>query len=286
MLLVLAVPAQARAGDEPDELDLSDNLRIEEAEVVPVEPAASLPDRVRGLTLPIPRMGRGNSLRLMIDHRAWQKLWKDSFDDYLGLDAGALKIGIGIQYAILDWLDVQFQRQNGTMEVYDTYELRVRGRVLDEASQFLSLVLGAGGSWFHHPNQDDSGAFNAQLLLGRRLPWGIELNAAVLGTSHSSGMEKGSADEDWSLAAGGELAWNPDFFRPLRVSVEASFPVAGYDSGNPSVAAGVTMMTHRHGFSLLVTNNQLLSMDALPAGSNRALDDLSIGFSILRQWDF
>jgi len=284
--LLLLAPVHAFAGSDPDELELSDDLRIEEAEVrsVEVEPAA--PTVVRGLTLPVARMGKANTLRLLVDHRAWQKFWQDSFDDYLGLDAGALKIGIGIQYSILDWLDVQVQRQNGTMEVYDTYELRVRGRVLDEKAHFVTAVLGAGGSWFHHPHGDDSGAFNGQLLVGRKLVLGFELTAAMLGTSRSSGFEKGVEDDDWSLAAGGELAWNPAFFRPLRVSVEASFPVAGFDAGNPSVAAGVTFLTQRHGFTLLATNNQLLTMDGLPAGSNRGLDDLSVGFSILRQWDF
>ncbi|MBM4353402.1 MAG: hypothetical protein FJ109_06330 [Deltaproteobacteria bacterium] len=284
--LLLLVPPPALADQDSDELELSDNLRIEEAEARAAPVTDNLPTMVRGLTLPVARMGRSNTLRLTIDHRAMQKFWEDAFDDYLGLDAGALKIGIGIQYTILDWLDVQVLRQNGTMEIYDTYEGRVRCRLLDETSQLVTVILGAGGSWFHDPNNDDSGAFNGQLQVGRKLLLGFELTAALVGTTSSTGFDKGSLDEDWSMAAGGELAWNPDFFRPLRVSVEALFPVAGFSSGNPGVAAGLSYLTHRHAFSVLVTNNQLMTLNGLAAGSNRGLDDLSLGFSILRQWDF
>lgn len=290
-LLAFAIsPAPGLAQEAPDEeddlsLDLGDVEEVEVADVAEVEPVELLPVLCRGLTIPLHEMGKAGTLQLTIDHRAMQSFDEDPFHDFLGLDAGGLKIGFAMRYAPLDFVDVLAARQNNTAEAFDTYDLAARVSPLTHEKHYVDVVLGGGASLFVHPENEDAVGWNGQLLVGRPLPAGFDFTVGVLAATESSGPAKSNADYNYSAAAAGELSWGIGTHPHVRVHVEAVSPVIGYDAGHPSLAAGVNILTYRHGFAFLVANSQMLTLDALPSGSHQELDDLVVGFSILRQWD-
>ena len=290
VLALLTAPASVLAQGVPDEdddlsLDLGDLDDVEVAEVTEVEEPALLPVLCRGLTVPLHNMGRQGALQFTIDHRAMQKFDEDPAHDFLGLDSGGLKIGFALRYSPLDIVDVLAARQNNTSETFDTYELAARVAPLSHEKHYVDLVLGGGASVFVHPGEEDAVGWNGQLLVGRPLPAGFDFTLGVLAATESSTPAKSNADYNYSAGAGGELSWGMGVHPHVRLHVEAVAPFVGYDAGHPAVAAGVNILTFRHGFAFLVSNSQMLSLDALPAGSYRTVDDLVVGFSILRQWD-
>ena len=282
------VVAQELPEEEDDlslDLDIGDVEDVEVADMAEVEPVELLPVLCRGLTVPLHEMGKAGSLQLTIDHRAMQSLDENPGHDFLGLDAGGLKIGFALRYAPLDFVDVLAARQNNTVEAFDTYDLAARVSPLTQEKHFVDGVLGGGASLFVHPEHEDAVGWNGQRLVGRSLPAGFDFTVGLLAATESSGPAKSNADYNYSAAAAGELSWGIGTHPHVRIHVEAVAPVIGYNAGHPALAAGVNILTYRHGFAFLVANSQMLTLDALPSGSHQELDELVVGFSILRQWD-
>lgn len=284
MTLCLMTTGLALAqGEEDLDLDLGD-VKVEETTVKSVEPPLPVPTLARGLSLPGYLFPKAHTAQFLVDHRPRQALVENPLRDGLGFDRGGFKIDLSIRAVVLDFLEVYVLRQNQTSELFDTYLYGARFRLLEQSKHFLSLVVGGSLAHFAQPEIDDGVAGNAHLVLGHTAPYGIELALLGLYSSDSSSLSKANIDTDWSVGMGAHLAWNPPWLQWLQVSAEMAFPLAGYDAGHPALTAGVTFLTYRHAFSILVSNTQLITDDALPAGADRALDDLILGFCIVRQF--
>ena len=254
--------------------------------VAAVEPHATL---CRSLTIPSAYMAAAGTLQFTVDHRAFRPIryrehwYQNAFEDALGLDGGALKIGLALRYAFTDYLDLSVTRQNGVAELFDTYDSYVRVRLLRADQSFVGLVLGAGVSWFYQPRIDDAVAWNGFVALRVPFAFGLEVGGLVAGSSDSTGSFKRTGDTNGSLAAGGSLAYRPLDW--LEVRADTLAPIAGYGGGWPAITGGVSFLTWRHAFTLLVSNTQYVTLDAIPTGSHLGPRDVIIGFTILRQWD-
>ncbi len=285
LALMLGGTAQAQTPDDDLDLDNLGSATIQTAAVQETVAPDQTPAFTRGFLTPRTDWDASTG-QFLVDHRPRQKFTKNPFKDGLGFDSGALKIGLEFRYAPWSFLESWVRRQNGSMEVYDTYEWGVRGKPLTQDFAGVDVVVGAGISWFSQPNTSDAVGFHGQLLVSRSLPGGVVLNAGVLGASQSSGFNKSDLDPSQTIALAGSLDWRPPWFDFLRITGEFDIPISGYDAGNPAWAMGLSFLSWRHVFSVLLTNTQMLTIDSVAPGSDRAMDDLLLGFTIGRQFDF
>jgi hypothetical protein len=283
-ILLYSLPVFGQDGGFDLEVTSETEL-VETAKVIVRKPPARFPTVQRGFHWPLATVADGGTLQLHIDHRTFSPMTKDPFHDLLGLDGGNLKIGFVFDFSALDWLAFRIGRQNGTIESYDTFEFTTRIQALEADRHFLNLTVGAALDWFVEPKLDDRLGAAGYLTLGRDLPGGLGLNATTLLASRSSSLTRASGDTEWSLAVGGELSWTMPWFQALRIAAEFATPVAGYRASDLTWTGGITYYSYRHGFSLVVGNNQMLTLDGLAAGTSRQPDDVIFGFTILRQWE-
>ncbi len=227
---------------------------------------------------------RAKSVLFSIDHRTNQALIDSDANDYLGFDAGGLKIGLGLRYGVMDDLDVGFFRLNQTVEIFDTYEVDVRYRFLHQQEHMVDLAIRAGLSWFAQPDQDDEVGFFGQLLVDRLFADQLLLGAGLLFHSESTNDAKTTQDEAYSMAVQAMAEWR--FLPNLSWSFELAAGIAGYSAKRPVFATSIKLLTHRHTFSLIFTNNQYLGADGVVSNSWRDLDDAVIGFQITREINF
>jgi len=236
------------------------------------------------VNLALARTTRPRTLLVIIDHRVRQPFTEDAWSDYFGFDAGGMKIGLGLRYGILRDLDVGMQRVNGTYEVFDTYELDLRWRFLRQSRHYLDAAVRAGITWFPQPDLPDALGGFGQLLATRTLWSRLTLSLAVLFHSESSGPEKSNLDTAWSLAVGGLALVRLAKF--LVWSLEVSGTVAGYGARWPAFSSAVSFLTHRHVFSLVLSNTQYLSADGIVASTPYGFRHLVVGFQIQRELAF
>jgi hypothetical protein len=238
----------------------------------------------RAVNLPTTHATRRHALLFSIDHRPQQRLADQTFRDWFGFDAGSLKIGFGLRFGILEGLDVGVQRVNGTAEIFDVYQADARYQLLDQDAAFLNLAGRVGVTWFYQPGVADAAGFLGQLLLDRTFAGRYTIGAGLLFHSDSSGAWKSTGDPDPSLAV---AAWAEiRILSFLAWDLEVVQAVAGYAERFPTLSTAVKLITHRHTFSLLLTNNPYLSADGVVANTDRKLEDLILGFSITRELDF
>ena len=296
LLLAGWAPAGARADQtaEMEEVEEIEEIEeIEEVELVEVVPAGEEPSlrfddpnraRVeRGINLLLARPTRARSMQLVVDHRAFQALVENPLHDYLGLEAGGMKIGLGLRYGIVDDLDAGFYRLNNTSEIYDTYDFDLRWRVLRQTDHGLDLALRGGTTWFSQPEIEDAMGFSGQLLADRVFADRLLLGLALLFHSESSNDVKSSGDSACSAAVGGnlELRITPGLAWDLEIAAN----VLGYGASWPVMSTAVKFLTHRHSFSIVLSNNQYMASDGVVANSWRSPAELALGFQILRQFD-
>jgi hypothetical protein len=224
---------------------------------------------------------RKNAILFVIMHRARQSFAEEGRGDFLGLDAGGLKVGLGLRYGILDNADLGVLRLNGTAEVFDTYELDARYRVLDRRRHLLDLALRAGLSWFAHPGAGDASGVFAQLLGGQKFGRRLTAGAGLLYHADSSGDRKSTDDDDGSLALQGSLEVR--LTGKVACVVEVGANVTGYGEDKPVTSASVKAFTHGHTFSLVVSNTQYVGADGIVANAWRDWDEPIIGFNITRE---
>lgn len=217
----------------------------------------------------------------VVDHRAFEPLKDKPFDDFLGFDAGSLKIGLGLRLGILDNLDAGIFRLNGTVEPFDTYEFDARLRFLSQERHMLNAALRAGVTWFYVPSAaDDSGVFG-QVLIDRLFARRVLLGASLLYHSNSSNDEKTAADTRWSLAAGTLLSVRMTRF--LSWDIEGVFAAAGYRSAHPQLSTAARFITNRHTFSIVFSTTQYITADGIVTNTGRGLDETVFGFKIARE---
>jgi hypothetical protein len=97
---------------------------------------------------------RAGAGQIIINHRAQEPFSKNTFRDFFGLDAGGLKIGLGLRYSPIEDLDAGVYRLNGTTEVFDTYEFDARYRFLRQDAHWCNVAARAGLTWYYvrtHP---------------------------------------------------------------------------------------------------------------------------------------
>jgi len=270
-------------------LDPSQVDEAEEAAAVVVAPSGPALEphaaAARGLTVALASISRTRAIQLIIEHRAYQQIDERTWHDLAGLDGGALRVGLGLAVVPLERLELRMTRVNGTVERYDTIEAGLRYQMLHQDTHQLDLALGVTGDWFVQPKADDAAAWGANVALGRSVPGGLTVTAGALAASDSSSEAKGPSDQDWSAAVYSHLAWVLPGVDALELDGEVTVPAGGFSAGYVQWAGGITGRTWRHRFTLLVTNTQALTVDALAPGAWRSPDDIVFGFTILRQWD-
>ncbi len=235
----------------------------------------------RTVNLPLARTLPRGSLLVIIDHRAYKPFFENSFHDVMGLEAGGIKIGLGLRYGVMDTLDLGFYRLNGTTEIFDTYDFDLRWRLLRQDAQGLDLALRGGPTWFSQPGVPDALGASAQLLVDRVMWERLLLGAGFMYHSDSSSDTKSTSDTSWSAAVQGNLEWR--ITPNLAWDAEVAANVLGYGAQWPQVATALKIITHRHTFSFILSNNQYTASDGVVANTWRSPAELSLGFQVLRQ---
>jgi hypothetical protein len=294
MILVfgLACPGGAYSADSTPPANADQSEDIEELNLIEeVQPSAGFdspnqPLVDRAIDQLTARPIRAGALQFAIDHRTRQSVFagdEELWRDYLGLDAGGLKIGLTFRFGILDDLDLGLMRLNGTAEAFDSYQFDGRYRFLKQADHGLDLAVRGGFTAFVHPGDIYAIGYLAQLLLDKTFSDRLLVGVGLLFHSDSSNDVKSTADTNWSLAVGASLELR--ILDWLAWDLEVAANVAGFGSAWPCVATSLKVLTHRHTFSLVVTNNQYIGADGLVANTWRGFDDLIIGFQITREFN-
>lgn len=241
----------------------------------------NLPEVDRTVELLIANTIRKGSFLFIVDHRNRQPVREDTFDDFLGFDAGGLKIGIGLRYGLGDRLDAGIYRLNGTVENYDVYDFDFRIQVMDEQSNFADVSIRPGITWFSQKDEEDATGGFLQILISRTFKDRLLLGAGLLYHSDSSNDVKHATDDDYSTAIQAQM--DIRVFPRFSWVLETSVNVAGYGAAHPRVTTALKILTHRHTFAILATNSQYISSDGVTANTNRGFNDLLLGFSITRE---
>jgi hypothetical protein len=221
------------------------------------------------------------SLVFALYHRTHSPLRQDPFYDWLGFDAGSLKVGTAFRFGLIEGLDVGVMRLNGTVEAFDTYEVDLKYRFLHVPRWQLDLALRVGGSWFAHARHADAFKPFAQLLGTAVLAKRYLLSVGLLGHGDSTNPNKNQSDTDWTLAVA--VALDIRLFENIAFGAEVCYAVAGYRATKPILTLGPKLITNRHTFSLVVTNSQYVSADSLLSNTDRSFEDLILGFNITRE---
>ena len=101
--------------------------------------------------------------------------------------------------------------------------------------------------------------------------------------SESSSDTKSTTDTAYSGAVQGMAEWRAP--KLVALASEFSWPVFGYRGDYPIFAFALKFLTHRHCFSLVVSNSQYMSADGMVVGSWRSFSDLVFGIQILREFN-
>lgn len=253
--------------------------------------------RDRGLNILTARATRPMALTFVIDHRPYMELAgneaEDVFFDYLGLDGGNLKIGLGLRFGILEGLDVGIYRLNdGGTVPFDTYEFDVRYAFLNQERFFVDVAVRAGLSWFSQKDADDAVGGYGEIFIDRIFFDMLLIGAGFQFHSDSSSDVKTRDDTPYSGAVLGVIEWR--MIKQLALVAEVAASVLGYGSeyGNakrpsiPGFSMGLKILTHRHTFALMVSNTQFINADGIVSNSWRDFSDILFGFQILREFNF
>jgi hypothetical protein len=234
----------------------------------------------RAVNLLMARPIEPGTFLFVVTHRARQSLTDHAGRDFLGLDAGGLKIGLGLRWGALDGLDVGVFRLNGTAEIFDTVEFDLRYRLFSQERLGIEVALRPGVSWFVQPNQEDASGFFGQLLTSRQLGRRVALGAGLLYHGESSGDRKTTADDEQSMAlqALAEIRLSPK----IAFCAEIAPTIGGYGEDKPAASMAFKAFTYGHTFSLVVSNTQYIGADGVVGGAWREWDEPIIGFSITR----
>jgi hypothetical protein len=239
----------------------------------------------RAINILTARTTRKGSMLLVIDHRAYETfISSDAFFDYLGLDAGTLRIGIALRYGILDNLDAGLYRLNNGINNFDIYEWDARYAFLNQKKHFVDASIRGGISWFIVPDADDNAGMWAQLAVNR-----VFWDSLLVGTGfavHSYSVEdkKTSADTNASGAILGFVEWR--IAKKFAIDGEIAASVVGYRAKWPVFGFSAKILTANHSFSLVVSNSQNMDASGIVANSWRGFDNVVFGFQIVRQFNF
>ena len=240
-------------------------------------------DRV--INVPTSATVRRGTLVLTVDHRAHKTFisGEDAWFDYLGLDAGSLKIGFGLRYGITSYIDAGFYRLSNGTDLFDVYEFDTKLRLMKQKHQYVNVSLKLGGTWFCQKDAKDAGGFYGQLIIDRRLFKSLLFGTGFAFHTDSSNDKKVLADKKPSAAVFGYIEWRPVTKFSLNGEIAAN--VAGFSSKYPVFAFSARMLTYRHTFSIVVSNSQYMSADGIVSNSWRGFKHLVFGFQITREFN-
>jgi len=224
---------------------------------------------------------RPKTLLMVFDHRVRGSLKDEPFHDFLGFDAGGLKVGIGLRYGLLENVDVGLYRLNGTYESFDTYELDGRWQLRGSRTDGYDLAVRFGFTWFPHKDKDDASGIFGQLLANKTLAHRIRVGCGLLYHSESSGAVKADVDDSHSLAIPALTEFRVS--KSLSWVGEVVIPINGYQAQHPLISTSLKIITHRHTFSVLVTNSQYPTADGIVTGSENDFSEAAIGFTITKE---
>ena len=261
---------------------------IEEVEVIEIVETAGAqstnqPVVERTINVMNGRTLRQNSLLFTIDHRARQSVDNKTFDDFLGLDSGGLKIGLGLRYGLRDNLELGILRLNGTAEIFDVYEFDLKYGLLRQETAGIDIAVRGGVTWFAQKNAEDAAGALLQFLAGRNFCGGFRLNTGLLYHSESSNDLKNTQDDNYSL--GMPVSAEISLTKKLKMELESVFNVSGYGNSHPIFAFGLKYLTYRHTFMINLSNTQYISADGIVSGSGRGWDEIVFGFTITREFN-
>lgn len=243
--------------------------------------AESLQDRA--LVTPLPRTTRKGHLLFVIDHRNGEVWDEEAFHNFLGLDGGGLKVGLGLRYGILDLLDAGVYRLNGTAEAWDTWQFDAKARWLNEKCHGIDLAVQGGGTWFSQIEGDDANGFFAGAYVGSSLINPVYVSAGPLFHSNSTAGDKFEEDKDGSLAIIANVTAR--ITDGIALVAETNVPVAGFKSHTLGWGGGIKFITNRHTFAVTGSNTNQMAYDGLAAGTSSDGGDMVLGFSITRELD-
>ncbi len=216
--------------------------------------------------------------QMLILHRATAPFASAPVRDLLGLDAG-VKIGLGLRLGLLDGLDVGILRVNGVSEPFDVYEYDLRLQAV--RLEGLSAGIRLGLTTFAQTDSIASAWF-ASIGIERRF---LErLLVAVNSTYHANttAADKSSEEIDASCNIGGGLELR--LSDSIALSGDILHTLVGFRREYPVWSAGVKFYSHRHTFSLVLTNTPYTSADGLLSNSEVAFIDLLVGFNVTREF--
>ena len=283
-----AAGAQPEAGEEEEVIEKVEPEVIEEKGFFPLAfDGDNAARRDRGVNVLTARAARKKSLVLIIDDRPYQILFtgEDVFFDFFGFDGGNLKVGIGLRYSIIEGLDAGFTRlSDGRTVAFDTYEFNARYAFLRQEKHEIDAALLAGVSWFAQKGRKDVAGRFAQLFIDRVFLDMLLLGAGFGFHSDSSSDEKAADDDAFSGAIFGIVEWR--MIDPLAFTADIAANVFGYEEKWPAFSFAIKVLTHRHVFSLILTNTQFILSDGIVADAWRGLSDWVFGFQTTREFNF
>jgi len=245
----------------------------------------NVPRTDRVINVPTTLTARKGALVLTVDHRAHASFisGEDAWFDYLGLDAGNLKMGLGLRYGIFDFLDAGFYRLSNGTDLFDVYQFDTKLHLLRQQYHYINAAIVIGGTWFVQKDAKDASGFFGQILLDRRLWKCLLFGAGFAFHTDSSGETKVVESPDPSAAVLGYLEWRP--IPRFSLNAEIAANVAGFGADYPVFGFAARVLTHRHSFSLVVANSQYMSADGIVANSRRGFKELVFGFQIVREFN-
>jgi hypothetical protein len=154
---------------------------------------------------------------------------------------------------------------------------------LKQEKHFLDAALRTGVTWFIQPDAGDSVGYFGQLFVNRIFFERLLIGVGFAFHSESSNGVKSTDDDAYSGAITGMVEWR--ILRLLAWTAEISASTFGYGSKYPSLSTALKFLTHRHAFSIIVSNTQYVNADGIVANAWRGFEDLIFGFQIIREFN-
>ncbi|MDP7040182.1 MAG: DUF5777 family beta-barrel protein [Myxococcota bacterium] len=277
LAFVFAPSALWAQEEEIEELDFEE---IEEVEPSAAYYGQGFAQHERALNLLSAKTTRKGTFLSLVAHRTNSTFMKDSGHNLLGFDDGALKIGLGLRYGVLDNLDIGFYRLNNVV-VYDHYELDARWQMLSQDSFGIDMALRGGATFFTAKGYESATAYLGQLLLDKKFGNRLFVGAGLLFHSDSSNLDKENEDVDWTLGA--QLYAEYRFCETWAFVAETAPALSGYGEKYPTFSLGPKIYTNRHTFAVVISNTQMMDANGVMTNSVRKFDELILGFNISRE---
>ena len=221
---------------------------------------------------------RRGTILFIVAHRASSSLDDEPLMNFFGFDQGNLKVALGLRYGIFDFLDVGILRTNNAGDRFDTYDLDVRVHLLRQKLHYVDMAVRAGVTFFVQNDAEDATGVFGQLLVSRQF-----MNRFLAGTGvlfHNDSTNGGKRDDEDDSTAALLLAGEARVLGWLSVGGEVTAAILGFTRGDPAYTVGVKLHTHRHTFSIVVSNSQFMGADGI--ADTVTGSDFFLGFNIIR----